>query len=129
MEHLLNDVELLKSRSRIIQHPWLGFNHDGEQRYSPALSLEDYARRRGWIGNQLNCLENDPCAFGMTGLEMLQSMLFFGVWESLTGRALLPKDFIVNSSTGPKLCTTKLRLLLQEILRNHRPSTLDLETL
>lgn len=45
---------------------------------------------------------------------MLQSMLFFGTWESISGDSISSRDFIL-SSTGPKLSSENLRSLIQRI--------------
>jgi hypothetical protein len=104
--------------------PWFGFDHDEKRLYPIASSLRQYARNRGWTERQLDQIGEDPCSFGLTGLTMLQSMLFFGVWESVIGDSISSRDFILGPPTDLKLSSKNLRSLIQQthtILRSSRP--------
>lgn len=120
MEHILYRAEFLGYQSRIVQPPWFGFDHDDRQLYPVAFSLRQYAQNRGWSGIRLNQIEKDPCSFGITGLALLQSMLFFGVWESISGKAMSSRNFIVRQSADLRLCSINLRVLIQQIIQTLR---------
>ncbi|PVH88676.1 hypothetical protein DL98DRAFT_622154 [Cadophora sp. DSE1049] len=69
---------------------------------------------RGWTDNQLTALKSHPYLFGATGLAMLQSMLFFGFWEALTGKRIPSREFIYNSDGEFCLSTAALRGYIQK---------------
>ena len=105
-------------------NPWFGFDHDEKRLYPIASSLRQYARIRGWTERQLDQIGDDPCSFGLTGLSMLQSMLFFGVWESIIGNSISSRDFLLGPPTDLKLSSKNLRSLIQQtdkILHSSRP--------
>jgi hypothetical protein len=114
MEHLFNPVQLLIYQKTIVRHPWLGFDHDENRMHPIASSLRQYATNRGWTESQLNRIGDDPYSFGLTGLAMLQSMLFFGIWESVIGESMSSEDFLVGSPANRKLSSENLRPLLRE---------------
>lgn len=118
MEHLLDPTELLKFQKRIVMHHWFEAPHDETPSYPTASSLNQYARIRGWTQSQLDQLTSDPCSLGARGLAMLQSMLFFGVWESITGESMSSSNFLVGSPTHLNLNSKNLRPLIHQAIKS-----------
>ncbi|KAH7409194.1 hypothetical protein BKA64DRAFT_664342 [Cadophora sp. MPI-SDFR-AT-0126] len=114
MEHLLSQNELVHCRNRIPKLSWLDFDHDTKTTYPPASSLDAYANMRGWTDDQLTALKSHPYLFGASGIAMLQSMLFFGFWEALTGEQVPSRNFIYRFEGKPSLSSAALRGYIQK---------------
>jgi hypothetical protein len=116
MEYLLDEQDFKKYQHEIIPVPWLGFDHDSTTQYDVAPDLESYAARRGWDESRLAPLRDSERLLEASREELavLQSMLFFGIWEGALRKRLKSADFIVSTSDGPILRTTALRQALLE---------------
>ncbi|KAH8787273.1 hypothetical protein BGZ57DRAFT_880361 [Hyaloscypha finlandica] len=116
MEHLLDESMYQRCERDIWPLTWLGYeDHDQIQQYE-IVPVEEYPRIRGWSRAQIDALQN-PYALDENGLAMLQSMLFFGAWEFLSGKRLSTTDYIVETSRKQLLQTRSLRHLILLIWR------------
>ena len=109
MEHLLNDQDYADLKHELDDIPWLGFDHDSTKQYDTVI-LPSYPLLRGWSHESLDTLklERTPLS-SLDELAMLQSWLFFGVWEAFLTRHLASKDFIFETAKGPVIRTRRLR--------------------
>ena len=109
MEHLLNDQDYADLKHELDDIPWLGFDHDSTKQYDTVI-LPSYPLLRGWSQESLDTLklERTPLS-SLDELAMLQSWLFFGVWEAFLTRHLASKDFIFETAKGPVIRTRRLR--------------------
>src|ERR1700712_3635280 len=111
MEHLLDESMYRRCERAIWPMIWLGYEDHDQIQHHEIVPVQEYPRIRGWSRAQIDALQN-PYALDENGLAMLQSMLFFGAWESISGKRLSTTDYVVGTSRKQLLQTRNLRNLI-----------------
>jgi len=117
MEHLFNSEELAGFRDAIRRTRWLGFDHGRTKSYPLAGSLEEYALLRGWSDQQFASLKNDVLSRGLTGLALVQALVWLAPWEAITGLHISQESIIRRVGDEEFIQTTPLRDIIQGLSR------------
>ncbi len=109
MEHLMTEKDAQFYKPRILQIPWLSFDHDIEEQQ--VVDFADYLLHRGWTKDQIRALKNgDTLAYdGTSCLAMLQSWLVFGFLEGIFKRRFPSSRYVVDTASGRVVDTAQLR--------------------
>jgi hypothetical protein len=102
MEYLLDPDVYQKYRGNIVPVPWYGADHDTTADYDVVYDLVEYAALRGWSKSQLTemCTVEHLTSTKAENIGIIQSMLFFGVWEALTDTRLPSSEYVFESASG-----------------------------
>ena len=106
MEHLLSPRERRERKAEICAIPavpWLGFDHDDHE-YPLPNAIQEYPLIRGWTPRDVQELKlgNVGNRSPREALAMIQSWMFLGLLESVSGSRFRSNSFLITTVDGQR---------------------------